>query len=169
MVDVVSHALWAYALFHHQPDAYWYAAFTLLPDLLWAIPAIVGFFMSGMGIGQLRKMRWRLPHESDSKKPYFVFVKTAYHASHSWLVMAVLSAIVAAVFPAFALPFAVGVFLHLGLDLFVHKDSFAGQVPLYPLSNLKVGGFVHWSDRKFIAANYALLIIAYALIMSGYL
>ncbi len=167
MVDLVSHALWAYALFHHQPDAYWYAAFTLLPDLLWAIPALVGFFASGMSIGQLRRMRWKLPHESTSRMPYFSFVRTAYHASHSWLLMAVASLVVAIAVPGLAVPFAAGVFLHLAMDLFVHKDSFAGQVPLYPLSNWKVKGFVHWSNRKFIAANYALLIIVYALMVLG--
>ena len=167
MVDLVSHALWAYALFHHQPDAYLYAGFTLLPDLLLAIPAFIGFFISGMNIGQLRKMHWKLPHESKSRMPYFRFVRTAYHASHSWLVMAILSLLVAIVFPAFAIPFAVGVFLHLALDLFVHKDSFAGQVPLYPLSSWKVKGFIHWSEKRFLLVNYALLIIVYSLMALG--
>ena len=168
MVDFIAHALWAYAMFHHQPDAYWYVAFSLLPDLLWGVPAFVGFFLSGMGIDDLRKMRWKLPHESASKTPYFSFIRTAYHASHSWLLMAVASLIVAVAIPWLAVPFAAGVFLHLAMDLLVHKDSIAGQVPLYPLSSWKVNGFIHWSDRRFIIANYALLAVVYALIALGY-
>lgn len=168
MVDLISHALWAYALFHHQPEVYWYVAFSLLPDLLWGIPSFIGFFASGMSLGQLRRMRWKLPHESASKMPYFSFVRTAYHASHSWLLMAIASLVVAAVVPGLAVPFAAGVFLHLAMDLFVHKDSVAGQVPLYPLSKWKVTGFVHWSEKRFLVANYALLAIVYALIVLGY-
>jgi hypothetical protein len=168
MVDLVSHALWAYALFHRQQGAYLYAAFTLLPDLLWGAPSFIGFLVSGMSLGDLRRMRWRLPHESKSRMPYFRLVRTAYHASHSWLVMAAASAAVAAIAPPIAVPFAAGVFLHLAMDLFVHKDSFAGQLPLYPLSKWKVAGFVHWSEKRFLEVNYALLTVAYALVILGY-
>jgi hypothetical protein len=121
-----------------------------------------------MGISELQKMRWKLPHENSSRIPYFHFVRTAYHASHSWLLMAIASLFVAIVFPSLALPFAAGVLLHLAMDLLVHKDSMAGQVPLYPISDWKVKGYVHWSEKRFLVANYAILIVIYALIMLGY-
>ena len=166
MVDFFSHALWAYALFHARPDAVVYAAAALLPDLAWGIPAIILFVASGRKFAELR--RWRkLPHENLRKQPYFETVRTAYHASHSWVIAAIASFIVAVAIPKLALPFVSGVFLHLAMDLFVHKDSVNGQEPFYPLSAWRAPSFVHWSNKKFIAANYALLAVVYALIFLG--
>lgn len=165
MVDFFSHALWAYALFHSQGNALYYAAFSILPDLLWGIPAMLGFLFSGMRFSQIRRMRWRV-HENPSKMPYFSFVRAAYHSSHSWVVMAVFCLVVLALLPWLAAPFAAGVFLHLGMDLFVHKDSIAGQLPLYPFSRRRVPGFIHWSEKRFLLVNYALLAVVYALILA---
>lgn len=166
MVDFISHALWAFAVFHNSADAFAFAGFSLLPDLLWGVPAVFLFFLNGGSLGELRKMR-RLPHESVRKSPYFSSVRIFYHASHSWLVTALASVAVYFLLPALAFPFTGGVFLHLAMDLFVHKDSVAGQLPLYPLSRFKVNGFFHWSNRKFLAFNYAALVIVYALIFAG--
>ncbi len=166
MVDFFSHALWAYALFHARPDALAYAAFSLLPDLAWGIPAIVLFVASGRKFNELRKWR-RLPHEDLRKQPYFETVRVAYHTSHSWLVAAVASLAVAALVPSIAMPFIYGVFLHLAMDLFLHKDSVNGQLPFYPLSKWRAPGIIHWSNKKFIIANYALLAAVYALIFLG--
>lgn len=111
---------------------------------------------------------FRLPHEEARKRfaklPYFRFVRGAYLASHSWLLAGIASIVVYFAAPSFAAPFAFGVFLHLAMDLFVHKGGVGGQVPFYPVSMYRVVGFVHWSDRAFLAANYALLILVYALI-----
>jgi len=170
VVDFFSHALWAYALFHARPDALAYAACSLLPDLAWGIPAIVLFFASGRKFSEMR--RWRkLPHEEARKslrnQPYFEGVRVAYHSSHSWLVAATASLLVAIAAPKLALPFVSGVFLHLAMDVFVHKDSVNGQLPLYPSSKWRAPSFVHWSEKRFVAANYALLAVVYALIFLG--
>ncbi len=167
MVDLFSHALWAYALFHSQPDALAYAAASVLPDVLWAVPAVLSYTIGGHGLHEFRRVRWNSTNETASKIPHFDFIRRAYHFSHSWLIMALLSAAVALFFPKFAVPFIAGVFLHLGMDLFVHKDSISGQLPLYPASKWRVNGFIHWSSWKFLAANYALLAIVYALILTG--
>ncbi|MFH0974065.1 MAG: metal-dependent hydrolase [Candidatus Micrarchaeota archaeon] len=170
MVDFFSHALWAYALFHARPDALAYAASAVLPDLAWGIPAVLLFFASGRKFSEMRKWR-KLPHEEMRKRfrsqPYFESVRAAYHASHSWLVAALASLVVWAFAPKIALAFFSGVFLHLAMDVFVHKDSVNGQEPFYPLSHWRAPSFVHWSNKKFIAANYALLAIVYALILLG--
>ncbi|VVB68373.1 Uncharacterised protein [Candidatus Norongarragalina meridionalis] len=157
MVDFFSHALWAFALFHNQPNAWMYAAFAVLPDFLFSLPAIFVFTTKGISP---RHMRWR--GAGASVPPEFGAVITAYHLSHSWLIMGLASWVVALLFPALTAPFFCGVFLHLAMDLFVHKDSVAGQMPLYPLSKRRVAGFFHWSNRKFMILNFALLALAYA-------
>lgn len=167
MVDLISHALWAYALFHRQSNVFAYVAFSLLPDLVFGLPALIAFTANGEIRQNFRRARrWQLPHETASKLPYFEFVRKFYHASHSWLVMGFTSLVLLAFAPQFALPFVSGVFLHLGMDLFVHKDSIAGQYPFYPLSNFRVKGFIHWSDKHFLVVNYGLLALLYALIFA---
>jgi len=169
LVDFFSHALWAFALFHREPSAVAYILFSLVPDMLFAAPAILLFLGSGFSLKKLSRFR-KLPHESASKLPFFSLVRTVYRMSHSWLVMAAIAVLVGIVYRPLVFPFVGGVLLHLSLDLFTHKRSMAdhaGQMPLYPLSEWKVEGIIHWSDRRFLAVNYGLLCLAYILIWAG--
>ncbi len=171
MVDLVSHVLWAYAFFHNQPDAWAYAAFSVLPDLIWAIPSVGGILTSGQAREHFHGIRKadrseRMAHIA--RQPHFNLVRTLYHAAHSWVLMAAVGAVLWAAVPHLAAPFFGGVFLHLAMDLFLHKESPFGQHPFFPLSKFKVDGFIHWSDRRVLAANFALLALAYLAIYLGY-
>jgi hypothetical protein len=169
MVDFISHALWAFALFHDFSLAWAFVFFSLLPDLLWGAPLTLILTISGK-LWQARKIKWRSTRKQETLSGMPVnFIQNAYHASHSWLVMTILSTLFLTIYPPLALPFIGGVFLHLTLDLFLHKDSIAGQTPFYPLSNFKVKGFAHWSNKKIIIINYALLTITYTLILTNHL
>jgi hypothetical protein len=166
MVDFISHALWAFALFHDFSFALAFVLFSLLPDLLWGVPLVIILIITGK-LWQMRKMKWRSTQKQENPNGMPVnFIQNAYHFSHSWLVMALASIIVFVFLPSLALPFVGGVFLHLSLDLFLHKDSISGQMPFYPLSKFKVKGFLHWSDRRFMILNYLLLSIIYILILA---
>ncbi|MFH0836038.1 MAG: hypothetical protein V1834_02635 [Candidatus Micrarchaeota archaeon] len=165
MVDFISHALWSYAIFHAQEQVAFFVLASLLPDLGFGIPAFVLFIAGGAGFKKMQDA-WKA-HESRSRLPAFETVKTAYHLSHSWLVMALIALALSIFLPEFVLPFVGGVFLHLALDLFVHKDSPAGQLPLYPLSKHRVKGFIHWHEKKFLLINYAALAVVYALLLLG--
>jgi|GEM_PF-2123369 len=170
MVDLVSHVLWAYAVFNRQPDVWSYAVFSILPDLIWAIPSVGGILTSGQAREHFRNMRHFDRSERMKRiagQPHFDLVRTLYHAAHSWLLMTVLGGMVWALKPELAAPFFGGVFLHLAMDLFLHKESPFGQHPFFPLSKFKVDGFIHWSDKRVLAANFALLAVAYLGIYLG--
>ena len=172
MVDFVSHALWAYVLFHHQADMAAYAFFSVFPDLVWAVPSI----FLGLASGSLfeRFKGWRKASRADrfqkmQEQPHFSMVRTLYRVAHSWLLMSLVAAILWAVRPELMAPFVGGVFLHLGMDLFLHKESPFGQYPFFPVFNYAVDGVIHWSDRRVLAANFAALVLALALIFFRYL
>ena len=167
MVDLISHALWAFAFFHNLSNAWLYVLFTLLPDLLWGVPSFA-FLISTGRLGELRKARWRRSQNKDGVKDFRSDLGgKLYHLSHSWIAMGFVGALLLVFIPSIAFPFIGGVFLHLAFDLFLHKDSVFGQMPLYPLSSFRVEGFIHWSDRRLIVLNYALLTLAYFIIIAG--
>jgi membrane-bound metal-dependent hydrolase YbcI (DUF457 family) len=166
MVDFLSHALWAYALFHNDPRAPAFALLSLLPDLVWAVPALAAYLWNGLRTGRFLPLR-KLPHEEASRLPYFAFVRNVYSLSHSWLGWLVLASLVSYFDPELFTPLFAGVYLHLALDLFTHRHSLGGQRPLYPASDWRVEGFVHWSEARFLIANYGLLTLIYLLIFAG--
>jgi len=151
MVDFVSHVLWGYVCFHSFTDWPLYVFFGLLPDLIFSVPSV--FTM----LKYRRTLKWRLPHEEASKIPEFVLVRKTYWTAHSLLLIALLVVAAAVLAPAAAAPVAGGMLLHFALDVFTHKDGMAGQKPLYPLSQFKVVGATHWSNRRFLLVDYALL------------
>lgn len=165
MVDLISHALWAFAFFHDLSNAWLYVGFTLLPDLLWGAPLFI-FLILTRRLGKIKGIKWHSNQKQGEVEGVPInFIHKAYHLSHSWLVMSLTSVLVFIFIPSITLPFIGGVFLHLAFDLFLHKDSVSGQMPLYPLSFYRVKGFIHWSNRKFMILNYLMLTIAYVLIL----
>ncbi|MBI5226065.1 hypothetical protein HY994_02380 [Candidatus Micrarchaeota archaeon] len=170
MVDLISHALWAFVVFHHQPDAALFAIFSLLPDAIWAIPSVLALIFSGTALESIRGMGSTNRQQRMARiknQPHFPAIKLLYNAAHSWLLMGLGVLFVWAALPKFALAFAGGVFLHLALDLFLHKESPFGQYPFFPVSKFKVEGFIHWSDKRVLAINFGALALAYALIFAG--
>ena len=138
MVDLVSHVLWAYAFFHDQPEAWAYAAFSVLPDLIWAIPSVGGILTSGQAREHFKGIRKadrseRMTHIA--RQPHLTscepFTRGALLGPDG-KVGAVLWA-AALLYP----PFFGGVFLHLAMDLFLHKESPFGQHPFFPCLSLK--------------------------------
>lgn len=172
MVDLISHALWAFVLFHHQPDAVFFVVFSWLPDAVWAVPSILALLFSGKALESIRGMgstNRQKRMDRIMNQPHFPTIKLLYNAAHSWLLMGMAAVVVWLVLPKLALPFAGGVFLHLAMDVFLHKESPFGQYPFFPASKFKVEGFIHWSDKRVLAANFTALTLAYALIFAGLL
>ncbi len=131
-MDFPAHFLWALALFQRYSWVFQGVFFSLLPDIIWSIPAIYFYLSSG------RKSNY------DKLYPK---IKPIYQWSHS-IVLPTLGFVVIWLWTkTFYWPLLAGYFLHILMDLPFHKGGYAnGIAPLYPISNKKINGWFWWRE-----------------------
>ncbi len=155
-MDLLGHGLWAFALFKHFPWQLEAAAFSLLPDLLFGIPAL--FFLMAFG------RNWK-----GNYGKLFPKIEPFYRAGHSLVTMVVCFAGATLFFGEFQLALVAGWGLHILLDAPVHKGGWVdGQELLYPVSKRRVKGrwwFKEEVEKRpwIIIVNYALALLVYFL------
>ena len=157
-MDFVSHILWSFALARLFGIANWplFVFFAVFPDLLFGAPlAVEWLFKSAKGRFFARKELRNLVLGR------LKWLGTVYHVGHSFVTIAVFSLFNWMVYGTIGLPALGGWLMHALVDLFMHKGGVVEAMPLYPLE-WKVKGLFHWSEKWFLALNYALLAIVYA-------
>lgn len=149
-MDVFSHGLWGWAFLNKEK---WYLAmfFGILPDIISFGPHLLYmFFNGGLKAGK----------PDIAAIPKYVF--TIYNVMHSIIVVALVFAII------FLLTKKVYIFMlawpiHILMDIPTHTKEFFPTKFLFPLSGFYIDGF-SWGQWWFMAINYSLLLIVYAVI-----
>ena len=159
-MDVLAHTLWANAVFHlkyakERKQRYMAAIFGVLPDLVGFVPVTLYVFLN------------QLVFDPSTYHTYnhwtFTYATWAYNYTHS-LVVFFVALLAVLVFRKGKLYWPMlGWGLHIVIDFFTHPDFF--QTPIFfPLSDYKYYGGVSWAHPTFMAINYGLLLVIYALI-----
>ena len=156
-MDLPSHFIWAYVLFHNQPWVWVAVVFCCLPDFLWALPRVIMLIRHG------GKIRFTDINDHNTRD--------LYRTNHSAITAALASlAAYLASNSEIAVGVAAGWFLHILMDLWTHKGGIVDGIrPFYPLSNWKFPALIWWREelgkRKWIyAVNIAAAIIVYYLV-----
>lgn len=155
-MDFFAHIMWAIIIFGRVltvPILAFTVFFTILPDLIWGIPVF--------SIVIYKILKGEHPGFSHERREYSEKYEKIYNTSHSFLTPVVLFVIASVALREFFYPIILGYFLHLIIDIFVHKESYFHQRPLFPLSSVVVKGFLLHLDKRFIIANWSIIIILF--------
>ena len=171
-MDVLSHALWAGAAGlglrrrHASIDRRMVGAMVVLavaPDVVQMIPVAV------VGASESEPLRCLFAHataQPGMEPPMPAWARAASHhlhcALHSAVVASMATALVAAVRRAW-LPALIGWWLHIVLDVPTHAEDYYPVPVFYPLSYWGFDG-IAWTQPAVLAANFAALALAYALL-----
>ena len=139
-MDLPSHFIWAFVLFHNQPWAWVAVAFCCIPDVLWFLPRLIR-----VAYHRLFIRRGRLPFTDISD----VQTRHLYRLNHS-LITATFASLFA--FLVSTPQMAIGVFagwaLHLFMDIWTHKGGIVDGIRLfYPLSDWKFPALIWWKEE----------------------
>ena len=168
MPDEISHILWTYLLLAHpriegirdmrgwrgKAATYFFA---ILPDL-WNLGMILGlvWIMQSnslplvMGPAAMQYPQVREAFSGTFRNIYYVF--------HSYVTYAILLAFFYFILRRIYWPLALGMLLHITIDIPTHKDYTALE-PFYPLSTLRINGLVHWGSWEFYITELLLVIV----------
>jgi len=159
-MDFFAHIAWSMILFGKFFNFSYLiqiSFFSVLPDLLWGIPAV--FYMIYFMLKNRKILSWKKRPTKFTKK-----LENLYNSSHSFSVMILFFFIFSIIFSQFYWPILFGWGLHLLLDIFTHKDSiYFKQKPFYPLSNYSVRGYIWHGHWKFLILNWSAIILVYIL------
>jgi len=153
-MDLFAHGLWALALFKRFPWSWQAAAFAVLPDLFFGLPALFAGISLGRG--------WQNNYEK-----IFPKVEPFYRTSHSLVTMFLCFAGASLFFGEPQWGVLAGWGLHILLDAPVHRGGWVdGQAVLYPLSQKRIRGkwwFKEEVEKRpwIVAINYALALLVY--------
>jgi hypothetical protein len=147
-MDVFSHGLWSYLIFHKQRWKYWAILVGVLPDLLsWFIfmlyRMVNGIAWGGPDVMTIPQWVWDL-----------------YGLSHSLIVFMVVFGVLWLVFRRvqwILLPYLV----HILIDIPTHSRHFLPTPFLWPISDWAFPG-ISWGQRWFMMLNLSLIAIGYA-------
>ncbi len=150
-MDIFSHGLWSYAVFHRKKYALKAVLAGVLPDIIsfgphFILSIFVGSFISGK--------------PNLSSIPNYIF--TMYNLTHSLIIfifVALLLFLITKKFYVWLLAWP----LHTIVDIFTHDINFFPTPFLWPLSNYRFNGY-SWGHPKFLIVNYSLLVIVYIFI-----
>ena len=180
-MDSPSHALWTYALeksfwpeFVKTNPGFLFVSlfFSILPDLIVDAPFVL-YLLFNKHKYHLKTFKeiinfgytiiQQKPLEYETLFPWSA--KTAFY-SHSFLTYFLIAIILKLAYPETFLPFVVGYGIHLLIDIPLHNDYFSSK-PFYPLSKIKIPGWLTWYHTKnFQKYNYALLALVYIILLS---
>lgn len=153
-MDIVSHGLYGGVLFGRSSRKnFWLAFFFgIAPDLF-----SFGLFSIGTWFGLFDRPDWSSGPPAPDAIPQFVHV--LYNFTHSFVIFAVIFAIVWLIRkkPYFLM---LGWPLHILVDIPTHSDRFFPTPFLWPLSDYKVNGHP-WSSPEIFIPNVILLVSLY--------
>ena len=160
-MDIVSHALWSYLIYHKAdtPEQLLAVALGVAPDLIPFAPMTIRHFVKRQ-MGAWKKIDKDNYEEVNRTIPRWVHrLYDVTHSIHIWIVwFCVLWAIRGSVpWPAFAW------LIHIVVDIPTHTKRFFPTPFLWPISSFKVDGF-SWAERWFMRLNYGSLILGYILV-----
>jgi len=147
-MDFFAHLAWSYIIFGKfvgLDQLIQILFFSVLPDLIWGIPAFFVFVWSKIKTGKGRL----LIHEREG------WIRSLYYSSHSFVSIFILFAISSVLTKSIYTPLVYGWGLHLLFDMFLHKGTL-GNKPLYPLG-YKIDGLIHWKNKKFLIISWVLI------------
>lgn len=151
-MDFPAHIIWSLALFKSYSWQAQAVFFGVLPDLVFAVPAVY-FWLK---LGRPRSYAKIFPH-----------VEPFYRLGHSAVSMLAFFAVASIYFGSPYWPALAGWSLHILLDVPFHKGGFVnGIAPFHPVSKRRVLGKWWWREvvqkKPWIAvANYALALLVY--------
>lgn len=149
-MDLLSHSLWSYVLWHNDAQVAAAVAAGVLPDLIGVLPPAIA---AGAKHRSLRAAfyctnppRWAARYKA-----------LMYPLTHSLVVSALAWVFVSLAFGAqwwlLAWP------LHVFIDILSHPSNNTAPF-LYPFSERRMHG-VRWWDKRFVAVNAVLLLIVF--------
>jgi hypothetical protein len=140
-MDVISHALWANALFRKKKWAELGIFFGIFPDVGF-LPIILHVLFATP-----------LPYEEAlSSVPHYLFIP--YFLLHSFVALGIV-ALILFIWAKEYLPALLGWFLHIIIDIPVHDGFFATRF-IYPISNYGISG-IPWTNVWIFVGNYLAL------------
>ena len=156
-MDSFSHALWAYVIgiilnhFGAHISIVALIIFAVIPDIA-LIPIAIR-----EAVPVLKKKTTILFLSEHLDR----FTKTAYHLTHSYIVLAAIAAVTYYFNQELVIPLLIGWgIMHITIDIFVHKLGTTIS-PFYPISNHEIKGLLNWyMNKKFMAINILLLLAA---------
>ena len=140
-MDVISHALWANALFRNKKWAGLGIFFGIFPDVGF-LPIILYVLFATP-----------LPYEEAfSSIPQYIFIP--YFLLHSFVALGIV-ALILFIWAKEYLPALWGWFLHIIIDIPVHDGFFSTRF-IYPISNYGISG-IPWTNGWIFVGNYLAL------------
>ncbi len=153
-MDIISHGLYGGVAFgRSNRKSFWLSFFFgIAPDLF-----SFGLFMVGTWLGFLGQPDWSNGPPSPETIPQFVHV--LYNFTHSFVVFAVIFAIVWLIGKKLYF-LMLGWPLHILVDIPTHSDRFFPTPFLWPISDYRVDGHP-WSSPEIFIPNVILLVSLY--------
>jgi len=168
MPDEISHLLWTYLALKHpsvknKPDfktargklAMYF--FSMLPDLGNLIMLLILMtVLESQGLPLV--MGPDAVHNPQVQALVMGPLRNIYYVFHSFISYFVLVALSYFIMRRIYWPLALGMGMHLTLDLLTHADLYAIE-PLYPLIDVKVNGFLQWGSWTFYLIEAAIFLV----------
>jgi len=146
-MDTFAHAFWSYIIFHNSELVLLAVLFGVLPDLLsWTL---FMFFPKNKGF------TWKDPNFD--LIPKWVF--TMYGITHSLFVIGFVFLVVFIIFKQIPIYFFAWP-IHVLMDIPTHRKDFLPTPFLWPFLDYKFPG-ISWGTKKFMIANYSLIIASF--------
>lgn len=170
-MDIISHALWSWALFKSinlklknkkRKFKFWQAAFFgMFPDIIsFVIPFIIFFFIiisqTGFNIAEI--------NSTIESAPYSTIIEMLYNVSHSLIIFTIVFFLIWLIFkkPVWVM---FGWLLHILIDIPTHLIGHFATPMFWPISNFKINGLIYWREPLFMILDIALLVIVWAIIL----
>ncbi len=156
-MDLPSHFIWAFALFHSQPWVWVAVVFCCVPDFLWFFPRLV----------KVARHRGRVPFTDIND----MHTRHLYRTNHS-IITAAFASLLAFLLstPEMAIGVLAGWALHILMDIWTHRGGIVDGIRLfYPVSDWKFPALIWWKEelakRPWIyALNLAAAVMVFVLL-----
>ena len=148
-MDIFSHGLWSYAVFHkNKSNAVKALLSGILPDIISFGPHFILSIFSGSFVRGKPSL---------NSIPEYIF--TLYNLTHS-LIIFILSALLIYIITKKFYIWLLAWPLHVFVDIFTHDASFFPTPFLFPISDFRFNGY-SWAHPEFLLINYSLIILVY--------
>mgnify|MGYP001574126082 FL=1 len=150
-MDIFSHGLWSYAIFHRKKYALKAVLAGILPDILSFGPHFILSIFAGSFV-----------RGKPSLSSIPEYVSTLYNLTHSLIIFTIVVLLIYIFFRKFYI-WLLAWPLHTFVDIFTHDASFFPTPFLYPISNYRFNGY-SWGHPKFLLIDYSLIVLVYIFI-----
>jgi len=150
-MDIFSHGLWTYAVFHKKKYVWLGTLFGFLPDFL----SFGIIFVINLVNGNIRRGPPPI-----SSLPDWLFA--AYNMTHSFIVFLVVFALIYLITKKWFWPLTAWG-LHVIIDIPTHSYRYFPTPFLWPLSDYKFNG-ISWATGWFMLLNYGTLMVVFLII-----